>query len=117
MHDGCTNTSIPRSNTISLSSSIRLIAEHNHVVTTQFREGVVELVSVGVREASTFPGFCDEHEALFSDFETKKQMTTAEHFGLQAFHTVLADRCFHIRCGRVARFCRGRASQLSEREF
>jgi len=91
MYDGCTKTSIPRSHTISLSSSIRLIAENNHVVTPQFREGVVELVSVGVREASTFPGFCDEHEALFSDFETKKQMTTAEHFGLQAFRTVCRE--------------------------
>lgn len=91
MYDGCTKTSISRSHTIPLSSSIRMIAENNHVVTPQFRDGEVKLVSLGAREASTFPGYCEEHEALFADFETKKQMTEAEHFQLQAFRTICRE--------------------------
>lgn len=85
MHDGCAKTSIARSHTISLGSSIRLIAERNHVLTPKVGENGVELVSIGVREASTFPGFCEEHEGQFAAFEAKKSMTQAEHFRLQAF--------------------------------
>jgi hypothetical protein len=91
MHEGCTKTSIARSHTISLGSSVRLIAQNGHVLTPQFGENGLDLVPVGVREASTFPGFCDEHEAQFAAFETKKQMTEAEHFGLQAFRTICRE--------------------------
>jgi hypothetical protein len=91
MHEGCVKTSISRSHTIPLAASIRLIAENGHVMTPQFGENGLDLVPVGVREASTFPGFCEEHEALFAAFETKKKMTDAEHFGLQAFRTICRE--------------------------
>lgn len=66
MHDGCAKTSIAHSHTISLGASIRLIAENDHVVTPQFGDNGLELVPIGVRKASTFPGFCEEHETQFS---------------------------------------------------
>jgi hypothetical protein len=91
MHDGCQQRSIARSHTISLGTSIRLIAENDHVLTPRFGEGGLELVPVGVREASTFPGFCEEHEAQFAVFETKKTMTEVEHFRLQAFRTICRE--------------------------
>jgi len=91
MYDGCTNRSIARSHTISLSSSIRLIAECDHVLTPRFGDNGLDLVRIGVREASTFPGFCEEHETHFAPFEMKKSMTDAGHFGLQAFRTICRE--------------------------
>jgi hypothetical protein len=90
MHDGCTKASIARSHTISLGS-IRLIAENGHVVTPQFGENGLQVVPIGVHEASTFPAFCEEHELQFAAFEMKKEMTESEHFRLQAFRTVCRE--------------------------
>lgn len=91
MHNGCTKRSIARSHTISLGTSIRLIAEDGHVLTPRFGAQGLDLVPVGVKEASTFPGFCTEHEAQFSVFENQKQMTVDEHFRLQAFRTICRE--------------------------
>lgn len=91
MHDGCSNLSVPRSHTISLGASIRLIADNGHVQTPRYGAAGLDLVSVGVREASTFPGFCTEHEMMFSAFETQKAMTEEQHFRLQAFRTICRE--------------------------
>lgn len=91
MHSGCTKNSIARSHTISLGTSIRLIAENGHVLTPRFGAQGLDLVPVGVKEASTFPGFCTEHEAQFSVFENQKQMTEEAHFRLQAFRTICRE--------------------------
>jgi hypothetical protein len=91
MHDGCTKTSIARSHRVPLGASLRAIAENGHVVTPKFGENGIELVPVGIHEASTFPGFCEEHEAQFAAFETKKAMTDPEHFHLQAFRTICRE--------------------------
>lgn len=91
MYDGCTKKSIARSHTISLGASIRLISEDDHVLTPRFGDNGVELVRIGVREASTFPGFCEEHEAHFAPFEVKKAMTDPGHFILQAFRTICRE--------------------------
>jgi hypothetical protein len=71
--------------------SIKQIAEKGHVVTPRFRENGVEVVDIGVRDASTSAGFCELHEGQFADFESKKQMTTAEHFYRQAFRTICRE--------------------------
>lgn len=91
MHHGCPNPSIPRSHTISLGASIRRIAEDGHVLTPRYRGTGIEMVSIGVRDASTFPGFCPEHELLFAEFETQKAMTEEQHFRLQAFRTICRE--------------------------
>jgi hypothetical protein len=91
MYDDCTKTSVARSHTISLGASIRLIAENDHVLTPKFGENGLELVLISVREASTFPGFCEEHESQFAVFEAKKTMTEPEHFRLRAFRTICRE--------------------------
>jgi len=91
MHDGCTGTSIPRSHTISLGASIRLIAENGHVLMPRYGEDGIDLVRIGVRDASTFPGFCEQHEQQFSGFETQKAMTEEQHFRLQLFRTICRE--------------------------
>lgn len=91
MYHGCTKTSVARSHTIPMSSSIKLIAEGGHVMTPRYGEKQLEVARVGIHEASTFPGFCAEHELLFAGFETKKEMSSKEHFQLQAFRTLCRE--------------------------
>jgi hypothetical protein len=93
MHPGCSAVSISRSHTIPMSASLKVIAENGHVATPRFGDNGVEVVLVGIREASTFPGFCQIHEAQFADFELKKKIATADHFRLQAFRTLCREIC------------------------
>jgi hypothetical protein len=71
--------------------SIKRIAENGHVVTPRFGGNGVEVVPIGIRDASTFPGFCDIHEAQFAEFESQKKMTTTDHFHLQAYRTLCRE--------------------------
>ena len=96
MHEGCTEPSIPRSHSISMSASIKLIAENGHVVTPRFGKNGVEMQRIGIRDASTFPGFCVRHEAQFREFETKKEMSSDRHYLLQMFRT-LCREIFRMR--------------------
>ena len=96
MYEGCTEKSIPRSHSIPMSASIKLIAEAGHVLTPRLGENGVDMERIGIREASTFPGFCKRHESNFAEFETKKKMSSDRHFLLQAFRT-LCREIFRIR--------------------
>jgi hypothetical protein len=92
MHEGCSEQSIARSHTIPMSASLKLIAENGHVVTPIFQgERGLRALPIGIREASTFPGFCEQHEMQFAAFESTKAMTTEKHFQLQAFRTLCRE--------------------------
>jgi hypothetical protein len=95
MHPDCSNPSVGRSHAIPMGVSIKQIAEKGHVVTPRFRENGVEVVDIGVRDASTSAGFCELHEGQLADFESKKQMTTAEHFYRRAFRTICREIYTH----------------------
>ncbi|HXH99212.1 MAG TPA: hypothetical protein VNI52_03010 [Sphingobacteriaceae bacterium] len=89
----CEKKSIEKSHTIQKSGSIKELAENNHILTPNFngKTGEMEMLSVGVNEASTFPGYCLEHESLFSEFENQKDYKTGEHMGLQLYRTVCRE--------------------------
>ena len=91
--DKCNNKSIEKSHTIQKSASIKLISENGHVLTPKLNpdNGRIELFSVGVNEASTFPGFCKEHEKLFEGFENIKDFNDGLHLGLQLYRTVCRE--------------------------
>jgi len=93
IYKGCKEKSILKSHTIQRSPSLRLIAENNHVTTIKFNTKSEKLAAtkVGINIASTFPGFCKKHESLFSDFEAKKELVTAENFTLQLYRTVCRE--------------------------
>ena len=96
MFPTCTKRSLVRSHTIPMSASIKLIAEDGHVVAPQLTDRGVEALPIGIREASTFPGFCHEHEQTFFEFESQKEMTEGRHYILQAFRT-LCRELFRMR--------------------
>lgn len=91
--DGCDKKSIEKSHTIQKSGSIKELSENHHILTPNFNEktGEMEMLSVGVNVASTFPGYCLEHESLFSEFENEKDYQTGEHLGLQLYRTVCRE--------------------------
>lgn len=91
--DNCPNKSIAKSHSIQKSSSIKQISENSHVLTPKFsdQDGEIELISVGINEASTFPGFCQDHEKLFEEFESNKDLTSEVHFILQMYRTICRE--------------------------
>ncbi len=90
---GCNNKSIERSHTIQKSGSIKRVSESGHVLSPRFNTdtGEIEIIPLGIKEASVFPGFCNTHERLFEDFENVKDIQTGEHFGLQLYRTVCRE--------------------------
>jgi hypothetical protein len=70
MDRGCSKPSIAKSHRIQRSEPICQLLEDGHVVTPGFLDGELKIKRIGASEASTFPGFCIEHEAIFRPFET-----------------------------------------------
>lgn len=91
-YPGCGDTSIIGSHTLQKSGPIRFISEADHVLTPSYAtngEGYTAL-KIGVNDASTFPGFCQKHEAIF-DFETIGDLITDRHVELQVFRTICRE--------------------------
>lgn len=93
IYDECQNICNLRSHTIQRASSIKAISENGHTIHPFFHPDKEELSVelIGDNEATTFPGFCETHERLFEDYETKKTLTDQEHFKLQVYRTVCRE--------------------------
>lgn len=93
MYRGCSEKAIRASHTIQRSTSLLNIAENKHVLSPGFdyRRRDFVLSSVGVNEASTFPGFCTDHEQIFSKFEDKKDFVDEQDFRLQIYRTICRE--------------------------
>jgi len=89
----CNNKSIERSHTIQKSSSIKEISENGHVLAPRFNydTGKMEMTNLGINQASTFPGYCSEHENLFVEFENRKDFESEEHLALQLYRTICRE--------------------------
>lgn len=90
---GCKTRSIKRSHTIQKSGPLEAISENSLVLTQKFNHATenLELVPVGIGEASTFPGFCRKHEMLFEEFEKLKRVQNAEHSLLQLYRSICRE--------------------------
>lgn len=103
----CGNGAVRRSHTIP-RASLALIAEHQHVISPAFDWDTGQLTtdSVGINLASTFPGFCTEHELMFSTFESALAMDGPQDYLMQIFRTIcreIAAKEHHIRHLAVVR--------------
>ena len=89
---GCSEPSIARSHALQRSHVLERIAEAGHVMTPQVDDaGRVVMRKIGIGLASTFPGFCEQHEQLFAGFETGGVITDPRHLGLQMMRTVCRE--------------------------
>jgi hypothetical protein len=93
IYKGCKEQAIRASHTIQKSTSLSSIAENRHVLAPRFnyRQEDYNLASIGVNEASTFPGFCTTHEQIFSKFEDKKILVDEQDFRLQIYRTICRE--------------------------
>jgi len=93
MYPDCTEQGIPRSHTIQKAGPLRFIAEDSHVVTPDFASSTegYSMTRVGINDASTFPGFCKKHEAIFSEFESKGKIESERSIALQVFRTICRE--------------------------
>lgn len=103
VYPGCTQVSIPRSHTLQRNGPLALIAEKGHVAGPAIGpHGTIKIDKVGINLASTFAGFCEEHEQTFADFEKVGEISQGQHVAKQAFRTVcreIAIREFAIEEG------------------
>ncbi|MFZ6772433.1 hypothetical protein ACO0LB_06905 [Undibacterium sp. SXout7W] len=89
----CHNLSIGRSHTIPKGMALTVISENSHVLVPDFshKTNTLRLKKTGISEATTFPGFCTDHELLFKDFESKKIIDTEAHVYLQTYRTACRE--------------------------
>lgn len=106
VYRGCTKLSIRRSHTLQRSGSLAVIAEAGHVLRPRnLPDKGVFMERVGVGEASTFAGFCEEHEGLFASFEATGVFATDADILRQVFRSVCREivrRKFEIANMEVA---------------
>lgn len=90
---GCARKSITASHTLQRKGPLALVAENQHVLTPGIdrRQGCTAIKSAGIGEASTFPGFCGEHEQLFAGFEATGQLVKDEDIALQVFRSICRE--------------------------
>lgn len=125
IYKGCAKQSIKRSHTIQRSASLKAIAEGGHVLRPKAYPGKgVQVDAIGLNDASTFAGFCEEHEGLFAEFETTGVIATDRDLALQAYRSicreivrkqfdidVLAQSITRMKA-RVSRLAEGEAKRL-----
>ncbi|MBW2570123.1 MAG: hypothetical protein JRE47_12360 [Deltaproteobacteria bacterium] len=91
----CTKRTIKKSHSIPKSASLNIISENGHVLKPDFdeygKELKVKIKSVGINNASAFPGFCEEHERLFSIYENDAKIDTYKKALLQSYRAICRE--------------------------
>ncbi|RFB53686.1 hypothetical protein [Bacillus thuringiensis] len=92
---GCKNKSIKRSHSIQKSGSLKIISSDSHLLQPSFEMTADEpnmiMKKVGIQDASTFPGFCQNHEKLFAEFENKRDINSVDEAKLQAYRSICRE--------------------------
>ena len=84
------NGSIIKAHSISRKSSLQYISHNQHVYGMKFEINGFNLKKIGIKNASTFTGFCKRHdEILFSSFEKNNFNKTSKQ---------LFDLCYRAIC-------------------
>lgn len=98
IYPGCTEKSIKKSHAIQRNKVLKTISECNHVykpeVDMQSDKPSMKIKRVGIKDASTFPGFCSIHEQLFESFEKKGSIDTKFEALLQSYRTICREIVF-----------------------
>ena len=98
VYPGCTQKSIKRSHSIQKNSVLKNVSDGSYVyqpeVDMTHEEPRIEMKRIGINRASTFPGFCKEHERLFEGFEKKGTIELQEEALLQTFRAICREKVF-----------------------
>jgi hypothetical protein len=90
---GCGSEAIQRSHTIQRAGPLKQIAEEGQVLTPRIRadQYALSMRKVSIASASTFPGFCIQHEQLFRDFEQRRVLRHNNDFVLQGYRATCRE--------------------------
>ncbi len=99
LYPGCTtNSPIIRAHSVSKSKNLRPIAEKSHVLWTHFdvkdialHRGRPPLFLEGINIATTFRGFCQEHDAIFQEIDQDPHNSSPRLLFLHAYRTLAAE--------------------------
>lgn len=90
-HD-CRQSAIPHSHVIANAAGISPLADGGHVLTPNLADPLAPTMSeIGRNLASTFPGYCRQHELLFAGFEVAKRFSTVRHYMLQLMRSAARE--------------------------
>jgi hypothetical protein len=102
MHPQCRHKAV-KSHAIS-KSALNIIAQKGKVITPKSKRNdaqpnkKIQFESVGINDATTFRGFCDDHEMMFEAVD-KRGIVTIRDIFLQVYRTI----CKHIYVNRAIR--------------
>ncbi len=93
IYPNCTNITIKNSHTIQKSGPLKKISEQGHVIgpIRNWKSQEMTMLPIGLQEASTFPGYCKEHERIFESFERTGIFLTERDITLQLYRTVCRE--------------------------
>lgn len=98
MYPYCNKKSIKRSHSIQRATSLKLISEKGYVLTPTLieRPDKLEYIMqpIGIKDASTFPGFCEEHEKIFNSYEIDGIFKEDKDYKLQVFRAICREIAF-----------------------
>ena len=87
----CGRSDLVRSHTITKSSWLKPLAHEGHVLMPDIRQRPVRMVSSGLNRATTFPGYCAQHEQRFQQFEQFGEIRTTSDVALQLFRSAARE--------------------------
>jgi hypothetical protein len=92
IYPNCPNKSIRNSHVIPQKTILKNIAKNGQVLYPKYLSDTknYSFVSISINSASTFPGFCPEHEKIFFGFE-KKEGGKDPSISLQNFRIICRD--------------------------
>jgi hypothetical protein len=88
----CQSQSILFSHSIQRAGILEQISEKGHVCCPEVdaNKGLI-IKKIGINEASTFPGYCKNHELLFAEIEHNKSITNDDYIKWQVFRTICKE--------------------------
>jgi len=97
-YPGCNNTSIRKSHTIPKTSSLLNIAKDGHLLKPEYdgsnNQPSIQMLKIGVNNASVFPGYCTEHENIFQFYEIDGEIDNEKKALLQTYRSICRERVF-----------------------
>ena len=91
----CNKMSIKNSHSIPKSMSLSIIASNGNLlhpdIDGKSNDLKMKMYSVGINNATVFPGYCIEHEKLFSSIENSNDINTENQVSLQAFRSLCRE--------------------------
>lgn len=108
LYPNCQSNKIIRAHSVSKAQNLVPIAEDSHVTWTHFDNSAIlesngrpELYLNGINRATTFKGFCAEHDLLFAEIDQDSHSTSPKALFLHAYRTLAAE-CWWATAKREA---------------